>query len=175
MRHETQRHARHLTSAQEQWMVLGTAMWSRTKCLYILGVKNRNKFYDQDGTLPHYSSAARTLLDNHLSNRWIGWRGAIEWPARSPDLSICDFFWGAFQDKVFKTSPQNAHQLTPQIEAEITSFPRNIFQAAYTSFLTQCRECRESNGAKVEGWPSEWLCFVLTTLHLMACFFDLIF
>ena len=49
--------------------------------------ENRHRFYQQDGAPPHYSSAARAILDKNLPNRWIGRRGPIEWPPRSPDLS----------------------------------------------------------------------------------------
>ncbi|XP_046683405.1 uncharacterized protein LOC124369443 [Homalodisca vitripennis] len=33
-------------------------------------------------------------LDAHYLDHWIGRRGSIEWPARSPDLTRLDFFCG---------------------------------------------------------------------------------
>jgi hypothetical protein len=32
-----------------------------------------------------------------LENRWIGRNGPVLWPARSTDLSPCDFFMGPFK------------------------------------------------------------------------------
>lgn len=51
-------------------------------------------WYQQDGAPPHYAVTVRQYLDEIFPNRWIGRRGAIEWPARSPDLSPLDFFYG---------------------------------------------------------------------------------
>ncbi|RZC39627.1 hypothetical protein BDFB_015140, partial [Asbolus verrucosus] len=37
----------------------------------------------------------RQYLDETFPGRWIGRRDAIEWPARSPDLTLHNFFlWG---------------------------------------------------------------------------------
>ncbi|KAJ4428699.1 hypothetical protein ANN_25692 [Periplaneta americana] len=47
--------------------------------------------FQQDGAPPHYA----LMADRRLPGKWIGRRGAVEWPARSPDLTPLDFFlWG---------------------------------------------------------------------------------
>ena len=52
-------------------------------------------------------SAARAILDKNLPNRWIGRRGPIEWPPRSPDLSTSDIFlWGTSRDSVHVRRPK---------------------------------------------------------------------
>ena len=51
----------------------------------------------------HYANVAKAVLDKNLPNRWIG-RGSsfMDWPRRSPDLTVCDFFLGGFlKDKVY--------------------------------------------------------------------------
>lgn len=50
--------------------------------------------FQQDGAPPHYAANVRTFLDETFPNRWIGRRGPIEWPPRSPDLTPMDFFCG---------------------------------------------------------------------------------
>ena len=47
-------------------------------------------FFQQDGVPPHYDAQVRQFLDQRFHNHWIGRRGPIEWPARSPDLSPLD-------------------------------------------------------------------------------------
>jgi hypothetical protein len=43
------------------------------------------------------------MFPGHL----ISLRGDMGWPARSPDLSPCDFFlWGYPKEKVFKHRPR---------------------------------------------------------------------
>ncbi|XP_026823780.1 uncharacterized protein LOC113561483 [Ooceraea biroi] len=51
-----------------------------------------NIWFQQDGAGPHYAVAVRQFLDNTFPNRWIGRRGQIEWPARSPDLTPSHLF-----------------------------------------------------------------------------------
>ena len=52
--------------------------------------------FQQDGASAHYAIIVRDRLNDKLPGRWIGRRGTIEWPARSPDLTPCDFFCGVF-------------------------------------------------------------------------------
>lgn len=49
--------------------------------------------FQQDGAPPHYHRDVRNYLDHQYPGRWIGRRGAVEWPARSPDLTPMDFFF----------------------------------------------------------------------------------
>lgn len=55
--------------------------------------------FQQDGAPPHYTLEVRQFLDGHFPGRWIGRRGPIEWPPRSPDLTPLDFFVGTFEIK----------------------------------------------------------------------------
>jgi Transposase. len=52
-------------------------------------------WFQQDGAPPHYGVQVREYLNNTFTGRWIGRRGTIEWPPRSPDLTPLDFFCGA--------------------------------------------------------------------------------
>ena len=112
----------------------------------------RNKLYQQDGAPPHFSRTARSLLDEHLPNRWIGRQGPVQWPPRSPDLTVCDFFvWGALRDKVYRHAPRTVEQLKRRIEEELDTFPATMFQSSYESFVERCNECIELGGGQFEG------------------------
>ncbi|KAJ8923944.1 hypothetical protein NQ315_006720 [Exocentrus adspersus] len=41
-----------------------------------------------------YGVDVRLFLNDVFPGKWIGKRGPIEWPARSPDLSPLDFYFG---------------------------------------------------------------------------------
>lgn len=57
---------------------------------------DRNEiFFQQDGAPPHYQLNVSAYLNQQFLNRWIRRRGAIEWPARSPDLNLWTFLFGA--------------------------------------------------------------------------------
>ncbi|PNF17518.1 hypothetical protein B7P43_G16941, partial [Cryptotermes secundus] len=52
--------------------------------------------FQQDGALPHWHLMVRAFLNEKVPQRWIGRKGAKDlalcsWPARSPDLTVCDF------------------------------------------------------------------------------------
>ena len=56
--------------------------------------------FQQDGALAHYAKDVRQWLDEKFPGRWIGCRGLIKWPARSPDLTPLDFFsMGSFKKR----------------------------------------------------------------------------
>ena len=50
----------------------------------------------QDGAPPHWSEEVRSWLDETWPERWMG-RGStnLPWPPCSPDLTPCDYFFGA--------------------------------------------------------------------------------
>ena len=59
----------------------------------------------QDGASPHYAIPVQNYLNNKRRNNCIGRGGPVNWPARSPDLTPCDFFmWGHVKAKVFSTT-----------------------------------------------------------------------
>ena len=119
---------------------------------YFQRPENQRKFFQQDGAPPHFSLAARDLLNHHLPRRWIGRRGYTEWPPRSPDLTVCDFFlWGTLRDKVFIHRPRTRQQLAKTIEEEIGRFTdAEMFNNSYRSFLDRCHKCVEKGGAQFE-------------------------
>lgn len=60
----------------------------------IVGEDLDSVWFQQDGAPAHFGINVRTLLNEKFENRWIGRRGTVEWPARSPDLTPLDFFTG---------------------------------------------------------------------------------
>ncbi|KYN06954.1 hypothetical protein ALC62_02077, partial [Cyphomyrmex costatus] len=78
--------------------------------------------------------------------RWIGRRGAIEWPPRSPDLTPLDFFlWGHLKFVVYKTLPENINDLRQRI-----AIPANTFQYVHSEFQNRLYYCLANNGEHFE-------------------------
>ena len=65
----------------------------------------RGPWWAQDGAPAHRLLQVRDRLNEVFGNdRVIGLGHNVEWPARSPDLTPCDFFmWGYLKDKVYST------------------------------------------------------------------------
>ncbi|CAF3979924.1 unnamed protein product [Rotaria sp. Silwood1] len=82
--------------------------------------------WQQDGAPPHYGEIVRDYLDDIFVD-WIGRRGTVEWPPRSPDLTPCDFsLWGIMKDRVYAQSSHYVNHLKSLIKQEFTSLNDNI-------------------------------------------------
>ena len=56
-------------------------------------------WFQQDGTSLHFGRQVGQYLNETFRGRWIGRKGTIEWPAKSPDLTPLDFFFvGLFKE-----------------------------------------------------------------------------
>lgn len=110
-----------------------------------------NVWFQQDGAPPHYGVAVRNYLNEIFPNRWIGRRGAIEWPPRSPDLAPPDYFlWGYLKSKVYYTKPDNLEDLRQRIVREAALIPPNIIKKAVENFYTRLGYCQTVNGYQFE-------------------------
>ena len=73
-----------------------------------------------DGAPPHYSLEVREFLNRKLPNRLMGRGGLIEWPSRSPDLTLCDcFFWGYIKGKVYREHSRTMTKIKTMIHQTI--------------------------------------------------------
>lgn len=107
--------------------------------------------FQQDGAPPHYAALVREWLDNRFPGRWIGRRGPIEWPARSPDLSPNDFFlWGHLKSVIYKTAPENIQVLKNRITTVCRAITPETFQKVRQEFEARLYYCLEKNGEHFE-------------------------
>lgn len=106
--------------------------------------------YQQDGAPCHFAADARAILDEKLPGRWIGRRGPMEWPPRSPDLTPCDFwFWAYLRSKVYEPPGivfPNLSVLRRRIEEEMGNLPLDMFRRTMNNFIARIHRCRETNG-----------------------------
>lgn len=110
--------------------------------------------FQQDGATPHYTLAARQFLDKQLNGRWIGRRGPIEWPARSPDLTTCDFWlWAYLRQKIYPTAGflyPNLNQLEQSIAEEMERIPLHYFRKSMRDFEERINKVIAVNGEHFE-------------------------
>jgi hypothetical protein len=73
--------------------------------------------------------------------------GDIPWPARSPDLSLCDYFlWGYLTSEVYLMKPQDNDELKNAIKNEITAITDNM--VGETNWKSGRLEHRRRDGEK---------------------------
>ena len=62
-------------------------------------------YFQQDGAPPHYGLKVCQYLDHQFLKVWIGQRGPVKWPPRSPNLSPLDFYlWGHLKAMVYQVN-----------------------------------------------------------------------
>lgn len=101
----------------------------------------------QDGAPPHTSNIAVNYLNAKLPGKWVGKRGPILWPPRSPDLTPPDFFlWGYVRDRVYNPRPHNLTELKAKIVEVIAAIPLDMCQRVCRSVKHRLQECEEARG-----------------------------
>jgi hypothetical protein len=59
------------------------------------GIDPSSVWFQQDGATGHTARASMSVLREMFPQYLISCGGDVPWPARSPDLSACDYFlWG---------------------------------------------------------------------------------
>jgi len=108
-------------------------------------------YFQQDGAPPHYGVIVRQYLNEVFQDRWIGRRGHIEWPPRSPDLTPLDFFlWGYLKSKVYATKPQDLDDLRGRITQEVQLIPPETYRNAVSAVYNRLAHCQAVEGQQFE-------------------------
>jgi len=149
------------------WKCLHCDLWAL--CTHVTG-------------LLHSSSPRSSSEQNHLlSTRWgykshckncnehfvptfpglhISRYGDIKWPARSPYLSVCDFYlWGHLKSVVYSAPPPHTTQeLKLQVQEEISRIPVDVLRRAMSSVHDRLAECEQCNRGQLEDviFRVEW-------------------
>lgn len=107
----------------------------------------------QDGAPPHFALSVRQWLDQAFELRWIGRRGPIEWPARSPDMTPLDFYlWGHIKQLVYVQRPRTIEDLKNFIRvaiSEINNQPQ-LMSKVLLEFKNRMRLIVENGGGHIE-------------------------
>ncbi|UYV81060.1 hypothetical protein LAZ67_19002681 [Cordylochernes scorpioides] len=114
----------------------------------------------------------RAYLDQNLSGQWIGRRGPIEFPARSPDLTPLDFFlWGTVKDGVYKRKPRNLDILWNEIQAVCREISLDVLIRCTESVVTRTQNCIDAAGLDFNSIPDPEGLFItsMTTAGVDVC------
>lgn len=105
-------------------------------------------WFQQDGATCHTARVSMTALRELFPNHIISINGDIVWPARSPDLSACDFFlWGFLKSKVYVERPQTLAELKLKIQEEVARITPAMLRRVMENFRLRLQECVDRNGA----------------------------
>ena len=113
-----------------------------------------NLWWVQDGATAHRTRPVRRRLQEVFDQRVIAMGHTVEWPARSPDLTPCDFFlWGYLKQRVYNSPIADLNDLRQRIVNEMNALrgDRRKLQNAMQGMRGRARKCIQNNGRHVEG------------------------
>lgn len=112
----------------------------------------RDMIYQHDGCPAHFYRGVRQWLDTNFPLKWIGRGGPIPWPARSPDLTPCDFYiWGHMKELVYKTPVTSVEDLRERILAAADHIKNTLStRVTVTEMRRRLRACIRNNGRQFE-------------------------
>lgn len=112
----------------------------------------QSHFFQHDGCPAHSTQMITDWLNNQFGERWFGRMSVTSWPARSPDLTIMDFFvWGRVKQIVYQEHiPNDSEILKNRITHAVRSIPREHVQAAFGEFRNRIEKCANLGGGLVE-------------------------
>ena len=68
--------------------------------------------------------------------------GHIAWPARSPELTVPDFFlWGFLKDRLFRRRTMTIQELK-----QVATIDEDLRRRVYGNFQTRLQQCIDING-----------------------------
>lgn len=113
--------------------------------------KRRGIYFQQDGCPAHTARITRACLNEIFLRKWISKFGPRHWPARSPDLTVLDFYlWGRIKDLVYATRPTTAEDMKIRITEAIRSITPAEIRRAVNNFRVRTEACEEVQGSHIE-------------------------
>lgn len=105
-------------------------------------------YFQQDGATAHTARASLEFLREFYDDRLVS-QGL--WPARSPDLTPCDYFlFGHIKNNVFKNRLHTIDELQEAIEREIRNVTVDQLQNVFENMKRRVHVCLEAQGNHFE-------------------------
>ena len=113
-------------------------------------------WFQQDGATSHRTQKAKTMLKKTFGKRTIGLGLQHQWPARSPDLSVLDFFlWSFLKDIVFKApQPHSIEDLKLRIKQAFRLVRQQKMEQvsnAVGQWRRRLRTCIHEHGGNIDS------------------------
>lgn len=121
------------------------------------GLSSHDICYMHDGAPAHITRDVRRCLDDnflHWIGRFDGENKLLDWPPRSPDLNMIDFFlWGVLQHRVHIHDTDSIDDLTNEIVNEVNEaneIPPDMLERVQVHLLKRLRKCILEEGELFE-------------------------
>jgi len=106
-----------------------------------------NVWFQQDGATAHTARTSMACLREAFPGRLISRYGDLNWPARSPDLTPCDYFlWGYLKSRVYNDRPRTLEDLKNRIRAETANILVDMLERVGQNFRIRLNQCIDNGG-----------------------------
>jgi hypothetical protein len=120
--------------------------------LHCFGVDLTRAYFQLDEATAHTARETLSTLCTLFADRIISRYGDIPWPARSPDLPACDFFfWGYLKSRVFATRIPYLQTMETRIQEEVEAILHRMLASVMDNFVCRLRECIPQNDGYLSG------------------------
>lgn len=108
-------------------------------------------WFHQDGCPAHTSHIIRNHLNETFPDKWIGKWGPVNYPPRSPDLTVLDYYlWGRIKQIVYQTRPTTKADMEQRITQAIQNLTSEEILRATDAFKKRVRICIREHGTHIE-------------------------
>ena len=106
----------------------------------------------QDGAPPHIGLRVQEVLRQHFTNDQIISRAfPVKWPARSPDLTPCDFWlWGHLKRLVYQGNVDNVATLKDRITLHVKQINEHLLHSAVENVVQRMHFLEHMQGQHIE-------------------------
>lgn len=112
--------------------------------------ERRSIIFQQDGAPAHNTNVVMNFLRNNY-NGLIANNSATPWPARSPDLTPCDFFlWGFVKDHVYAERVHSLEELQNRVRRAIALITPQMLRKVHLETVNRARHCIAQGGRHFE-------------------------
>lgn len=107
----------------------------------------QNGYFQQDGATAHTTRETIDFLREFFDDRLISLHTQVEFPPRSPDLTIMDYFvFPYLKNRIFRTPVLNLQELQERITQECANITPEMLQNAFDSMTRRVNLCIEQGG-----------------------------
>jgi hypothetical protein len=102
----------------------------------------RQVWFQKDRATAHTARFSMEAIRTDFRGSVISRFGDIDWPPRSPDLSICDYFlWGFLKSSVYHYKPRTLEELKGAIPVKVDQFDRAMLERVEANFRERLVKC----------------------------------
>jgi hypothetical protein len=111
------------------------------------GIDLSSVWFQQEGAAAHTARASMNVLREMFPQHVISRGGDVPWPARSPDLSACDFLlWRYLKSRFFIYKSRTLTELKQSVKEEIAAIPEQMTRWVMENLRVRLKHCLRNGG-----------------------------